>query len=143
MESFEDFYIVLAYLTFFLEKRPALVWDSAAQSDLLRILFFDAGDITETRKLSDLIQKNDSRRRNMRAVHGKIARKLKKEQEKGSASDGTREHIAALNARRDAAEESLADVTSRLEALEIEWTRLSLPTIGGGGGIGAEAGEQG
>ncbi|MFY7916745.1 MAG: hypothetical protein ACOVPA_18985 [Rubrivivax sp.] len=69
LSSFEDFVFLLRYIVFYLEDRRSLVWDAAAQGDILGIL---AGDQGERRGLyvelfNELLSK-DSEYRNVHAV---------------------------------------------------------------------------
>lgn len=72
LSSFDDFVFLLRYVVFFLEDRRSLVWDSAAQGDILGILFGEQG--SNRREYVDLFNdllSKDSEYRNMLAVVNK------------------------------------------------------------------------
>lgn len=80
LASFDDFVFLLRYIVFYLEDRRSLVWDPAAQGDILGILFGDAGS-RRTRYVelfNDLLSK-DSEYRNMHAVVAKRRRQIEKQ----------------------------------------------------------------
>jgi hypothetical protein len=64
LASYEDFFLILRYLVFFLEDRTPLLWDVDAQREVLRALFFDHRAAERGRILYSEIQKLDSRYRN-------------------------------------------------------------------------------
>lgn len=77
LASFDDFVFLMRYVVFYLEDRKSLVWDSAAQGDVLGILFGGKGqrrkDYVES--FNELLSK-DSEYRNMHAVVTKQRRKV-------------------------------------------------------------------
>lgn len=77
LTAFDDFVFLLRYVVFFLEDRRSLVWDAAAQGDILGILF---GEQVANRReyvtvFNELLSK-DSEYRNMHAVVTKRRRDL-------------------------------------------------------------------
>jgi peptidoglycan hydrolase CwlO-like protein len=79
LSSFDDFVFLLRYVVFYLEDRRSLVWDPAAQGDILGILFGDMGERTRYVELFNDLLSKDSEYRNMHAVvHGR-KRKLDKQ----------------------------------------------------------------
>jgi DNA repair exonuclease SbcCD ATPase subunit len=118
LESFEDFFLVLRYLTFFLEERPPVVWDATAQSDLLRFLFFAPGEVTEHRKLYDQIQQADSRRRNIRPIYNRLNRELEVGRARSSVQEEVTVTVRALQSRSNALEERSEELRSILEAAD-------------------------
>jgi predicted nucleic acid-binding Zn-ribbon protein len=80
LSSFDDFVFLLRYIVFYLEDRRSLVWDAAAQGDILGIL---AGDQGERRGqyvdlFNDLLSK-DSEYRNVHAVLYKRRREFERQ----------------------------------------------------------------
>ncbi len=72
LASFEDFVFLLRYVVFYLEDRRSLVWDPAAQGEILSILFGEEGaDRRQYVELFNEILSKDSEYRNMRAVVNK------------------------------------------------------------------------
>ena len=79
LSSFDDFVFLLRYVIFYLEDRRSLVWDPAAQGDILGILFGAMGRRTHYVELFNDLLSKDSEYRNMHAVvHGR-KRKLDKQ----------------------------------------------------------------
>ncbi|WP_291917051.1 hypothetical protein [Limnohabitans sp.] len=79
LSSFDDFVFLLRYVIFYLEDRRSLVWDPAAQGDILGILFGAMGARTHYVELFNDLLSKDSEYRNMHAVvHGR-KRKLDKQ----------------------------------------------------------------
>jgi predicted nucleic acid-binding Zn-ribbon protein len=72
LTSFDDFVFLLRYVVFFLEDRRSLVWDPAAQGDILGILFGEQGANRReyVQVFNDLLSK-DSEYRNMLSVVNK------------------------------------------------------------------------
>ncbi len=120
LQSFEDFFLVLRYLTFFFEERQPIVWDASAQTDILRVLFFDPGKVTRVRVLFDKIQQVDSRRRNIRVVFNKLTNQLRK----GRAAQAAQPELAvrgtALQTQANALAERRGDMIDRLGDVERE-----------------------
>ena len=80
LASFDDFVFLQRYIVFYLEDRRSLVWDPAAQGEILGILFGDAGS-RRTRYVelfNDLLSK-DSEYRNMHAVVSGRRKKIDKQ----------------------------------------------------------------
>lgn len=72
LASFEDFVFLLRYVVFYLEDRRSLVWDAAAQGEILSILFGEQGaDRRQYVEVFNAILSKDSEYRNMRAVLNK------------------------------------------------------------------------
>lgn len=72
LSSFDDFVFLLRYVVFFLEDRRSLVWDAAAQGDILGILFGEQGaNRREYVELYNDLLSKDSEYRNVLAVVNK------------------------------------------------------------------------
>jgi len=86
LSSFDDFVFLLRYVVFFLEDRRTLVWDAAAQGDILGILFGEQGANRKeyVELYNDLLSK-DSEYRNILAVVNKRKREFEKQ---ASSIDG-------------------------------------------------------
>lgn len=84
--SFSDWVLLLRYVTFYQEDRRALVWDAAAQRQVLRPLFLPPSDslswVAQERRILQL----DSERRNVSAVIYRTTAYLDKQQSKASTS---------------------------------------------------------
>jgi|GEM_PF-1059203 len=68
MQQFYDFVLMLQFVFFFLEDRQALIWDTDAQAEVLRILYYNPDSQTEYTRLYNEIAKSDSELRNTVAV---------------------------------------------------------------------------
>ncbi|WP_431261834.1 hypothetical protein ACQ859_16375 [Roseateles chitinivorans] len=101
LASFDDFVFLLRYIVFYLEDRRSLVWDQAAQGEILSILFGDTGERrTQYVKLFNALLSKDSEYRNMHAVVFRQRRKV--EQQTTTIEGGQIEMaIQTLEARRD------------------------------------------
>lgn len=72
LSTFGDFVFLLRYVVFFLEDRRSLVWDAAAQGDILGILFGEQGvDRREYVELYNSLLSKDSEYRNVLSVVNK------------------------------------------------------------------------
>lgn len=112
LSSFDDFVFLLRYVIFYLEDRRSLVWDPAAQGDILGILFGATGGRTRYVELFNDLLSKDSEYRNMHAVvHG---RKRKLEKQNSTVEGGQIEMLLkTLDERRS----HLKDLTARKNEL--------------------------
>ncbi|MDG0857464.1 AAA family ATPase [Roseateles puraquae] len=100
LASFDDFVFLLRYIVFYLEDRRSLVWDTAAQGDILGIL---VGDQSQRRgqyvELFNELLSKDSEYRNVRAV---LFRRKKEAGKQAATIEGgeIQRHIQALAERR-------------------------------------------
>ncbi|MCG9053514.1 hypothetical protein LH447_10485 [Laribacter hongkongensis] len=80
LASFEDFVFLLRYVVFYLEDRRSLVWDAAAQGDVLGILFGEQGGHRSryVELFNELLSK-DSEYRNVHAVVFKRRRQIEQQ----------------------------------------------------------------
>lgn len=77
LSSFDDFVFLLRYVIFYLEDRRSLVWDPAAQGDILGILFGEHGtNRKEYVELFNELLSKDSEYRNMATVVNKHRKKV-------------------------------------------------------------------
>jgi predicted nucleic acid-binding Zn-ribbon protein len=112
LSSFDDFVFLLRYVIFYLEDRRSLVWDPAAQGDILGILFGHMGERTRYVELFNDLLSKDSEYRNMHAVvHG---RRRKLEKQNSTIEGGQIEMLVkTLDERRD----QLKDLAARKNEL--------------------------
>jgi septal ring factor EnvC (AmiA/AmiB activator) len=110
LTSFDDFVFLLRYLVFFLEDRRTLVWDAAAQGEILGMLFGEQdGNRQRYVEVFNELLSRDSEYRNMLAVVNKREKLLRKQ---ASSIDGgqldmllkqldeRREQVSALSQRK-------------------------------------------
>lgn len=108
LSSFDDFVFLLRYVIFYLEDRRSLVWDEAAQGDILGILFGEIGERTRYVELFNDLLSKDSEYRNMHAVV--YGRKRKLEKQNSTIEGGQIEMLVkTLDERR----EQLRDLAAR------------------------------
>lgn len=139
LSSFDDFVFLLRYVIFYLEDRRSLVWDPAAQGDILGILFGATGERTHYVELFNDLLSKDSEYRNMHAVvHGR-KRKLDKQNstiEGGQIEmlvktlDERRIQLKELAARKNELSRTRDDLREQMEnrRQEIHEKRASLAT---------------
>lgn len=140
LSSFDDFVFLLRYVVFFLEDRRSLVWDSAAQGDVLGILFGEG--IAERRRyvevFNELLSK-DSEYRNMLFVVNKRKKEIAKQAsgiEGGQIDmiikqlDQRRADVEALRQRTDDLQERRESLRDQIEnrRRDIHDQRASLAT---------------
>ncbi|KRC24829.1 hypothetical protein [Acidovorax sp. Root217] len=137
LSSFDDFVFLLRYVIFYLEDRRSLVWDPAAQGDILGILFGAIGERTHYVELFNDLLSKDSEYRNMHAVvHGR-KRKLDKQNstiEGGQIEmlvktlDERRSQLKDLAARKNELSRTRDDLREQMEnrRQEIHEKRASL-----------------
>lgn len=139
LSSFDDFVFLLRYVIFYLEDRRSLVWDPAAQGDILGILFGATGERTHYVEIFNDLLSKDSEYRNMHAVvHGR-KRKLDKQNstiEGGQIEmlvktlDERRIQLKELAARKNELSRTRDDLREQMEnrRQEIHEKRASLAT---------------
>ena len=112
--SFSDWVLLLRYVTFYQEDRRALIWDAAAQRQVLRPLFLPPDDsnawVSKERRILQL----DSERRNVSAVIFRTTAYLTKQQSKVSSSD---EVMAEMRTLEQSHSELLVQTDSQSDVL--------------------------
>lgn len=116
LSSFDDFVFLLRYVVFFLEDRRTLVWDAAAQGDILGILFGEeSGDRKRYVEVYNDLLSSDSEYRNLHAVLSKRERELAKQ---NSTIEGGQ--IEMLTKQVEAMRGKIEDLTKRKAQLAEE-----------------------
>lgn len=123
--QFEDFFLILRYLVFFLEERPPLVWDANAQNDILRVLFFDSAQSRAAREYFDRVQRADSRYRNLRPTYGKLKEQLANAQSANVDPGAAVEH-AGVQVKLSALKAEQRHLDNELQLADDERKRLRL-----------------
>ncbi len=99
LSSFDDFVFLMRYVVFFLEDRRSLVWDAAAQGDILGILFGEQGsNRKEYVELFNELLSKDSEYRNIQAVVNK--RKKEYQKQLGSIEGGQLDMLIKQHEKR-------------------------------------------
>lgn len=86
LSSFEDFVFLLRYIVFYLEDRRSLVWDAAAQGDILGILVGDQGE--RRGQYVDLFNELLSKDSEYRNVHAVVYKRRKEFDKQTSTIEG-------------------------------------------------------
>jgi predicted ATP-dependent endonuclease of OLD family len=96
VSSFGDWILLLRHLVFYFEDRRALVWDTSAQKEILRILFL-SNDISKqwTADAREILEV-DSRMRNLSAVLGKEEKALSQTEAKTKDGIATIEELKLI-----------------------------------------------
>ncbi|WP_445337799.1 AAA family ATPase [Clavibacter sp. CFBP 8614] len=116
--SFSDWVLLLRYVTFYQEDRRALVWDAAAQRQVLRPLFLPPSDslswVAQERRILQL----DSERRNVSAVVYRTTTYLDVQQSKQSMLNDVTAELNEKEAALSALLEQLEDDTEEIVQLD-------------------------
>jgi len=99
--SFGDWILLLRFLIFYFEDRRALVWDPAAQMQILRILLLSGTKAKLWTKDYREILELDSQMRNLQAVVGKEEKDLAKTETQVKDGDATLKKLNELIKLRD------------------------------------------
>ncbi|MBN9331774.1 AAA family ATPase [Comamonas sp.] len=86
LSSFEDFVFLIRYIVFYLEDRRSLVWDAAAQGDVLGILVGDHGE--RRGQYVDLFNELLSKDSEYRNVHAVVYKRRKEFDKQTSTIEG-------------------------------------------------------
>ena len=107
--SFADALRIFRYLTFVLDQRDGLIWDSRAQSEIFRAVFLPPDRAAQWRGLEGDIVSSDSAARNVSAALYKILQRQERDRRSDLNAPNLRARLAALAGEQD-----------RDEALEIQ-----------------------
>ena len=111
ISDFGDWLLILHYIVFYQEDRRALVWDTSAQRELLRILLLDAEESTEWKQKARNVLELDSEFRNLRSSLNKQIKRLKNEISSTEDRKGLRSDLESLQQIRQ-------ETKSKLEAID-------------------------
>ncbi|MGE4294341.1 MAG: AAA family ATPase [Campylobacterales bacterium] len=116
VENYYDYLFLTQYLFFYLEDRRELVWNKHAQTEVLRILFYDREDQNNYLTLYNDIVRKDSAIRN---THATLSR-LHKEYEKTikvSADPNAKKELELVEREISSLEQELNDTDNAFEDL--------------------------
>jgi DNA repair exonuclease SbcCD ATPase subunit len=94
--DFGDWLLVLHYIVFYQEDRRALVWDTSAQRELLRVLLLDAEESTNWKNKARNVLELDSEFRNLRSSLNKQIKRLRSEISNTEDRKGLRSELESL-----------------------------------------------
>lgn len=140
LSSFEDFVFLLRYIVFYLEDRRSLVWDAAAQGDVLGILVGDHGE--RRGQYVDLFNELLSKDSEYRNVHAVVYKRRKEFDKQTSTVEGgqierlvqlveeRRKDLKALIVRKNELAQTRDQLREQMEnrRLEIHEGRAALAT---------------
>lgn len=133
--AFGDWILLLRYLVFYFEDRRALVWDSSAQRQILRLLFLPRNVAREWTQLEREVLQLDSRVRNLSASLGREEKALAKQERLSEEKTDIQAQLQGFldlqeidEQRQEEIGHALLDLDSdrraaRLEALQTELRR--------------------
>lgn len=129
VHSFGDFLLLLRHLIFFFEDRRALVWDSAAQRQILRALFLSPEDAKTWFELERVALSLDSDLRNTSALMSRTERDTTTVQKKQANVSEVRVQIEAFNKLQTADTERQELLGQKAAELDTLLTRQRLDML--------------
>lgn len=117
LQQFYDYLLLLQFVFFSLENRQVLIWDENAQSEVLRVLYYDPTSHINYTKLYNSIVQLDSEYRNTLSVVNRQKKRLQDELAK-QANRQTQNELKTLK-------QALNEIMESIEQGEIEEERLS------------------
>lgn len=110
--DFGDWLLILHYVAFYQEDRRALVWDTSAQRELLRILLLDAEESKVWKRNARKVLELDSEYRNLRNSLNKQIKKLRNEISSIEDRNGLRSQLGSLKRIREGTQKKLSDINN-------------------------------
>ncbi|MCW2482180.1 AAA family ATPase, partial [Candidatus Symbiopectobacterium sp. NZEC135] len=120
VSSFGDWLLILHYIVFYQENRRALVWDTSAQRELLRILLLDNEKSIQWKELTRKVLELDSDFRNLRNTVNKQIKKIKENFQTPEDKTGHRNQIGVLKGLRAETVEYINKLQNDLDVLSNE-----------------------
>ncbi|EIO4228509.1 AAA family ATPase, partial [Salmonella enterica subsp. enterica serovar Newport] len=118
--SFGDWLLILHYIMFYQENRRALVWDTSAQREILRILLLTKEQSLKWRELSRNVLKLDSDYRNYRNSVTKEIKSFEKTLNAITDQKGTSAQIAVERKIKESKIKELDKVNDHINNINIE-----------------------
>lgn len=129
LASYGDWILVLRHLVFYFEDRRALVWDPAAQSQLLRLLFLTIEESREWSNREREILKLDSSVRNLGYMVRKEEKRLATVEASRQPEPELRQQLALLQSVQDEDQERLATLNDQLMLLINDRQRVRVNSL--------------
>ncbi|WP_312596640.1 AAA family ATPase [Stutzerimonas nitrititolerans] len=123
ISDFGDWLLILHYIIFYQEDRRALVWDSSAQREILRILVLDSEESLEWKKKARNVLELDSEFRNLRSA---INKEIKKRRSQISATEdrnGLRSELESLTKINSEYKNSLSKLNDEISIKSADRSR--------------------
>lgn len=129
VSSFGDWLLLLHYIVFYQENRRALVWDTSAQREILRILLLSKEQSQTWRELSRQVLILDSDYRNYRSSVSKEIKKF--ERTLGDITDkkGSSAQATAQKTIRSSKLKELDKTNNIIDSLNLERSKLRLELL--------------
>lgn len=116
--DFGDWLLILHYIIFYQEDRRALVWDTSAQRELLRILLLDKEESISWKEKARKVLELDSEFRNLRSALNKEIKRLRSEISTVEDRQGMRSKVEALKIAREGALLNLKALKTEIQESE-------------------------
>ena len=133
LSTFGDWILILRHLTFYFEDRRALVWDTTAQRQILRLLFLPPTTGSKWSALEREILERDSRMRNLQNALSKEEVAFKQTERSVGTSSEIQSELAILQdlqaidqPRLDQLNEQIAALDSQRQAFRLANLRAEL-----------------
>lgn len=129
VSSFGDWLLILHYIMFYQENRRALVWDTSAQREILRILLLKKEQSQKWRELSRHVLKLDSDYRNYRNSVTKEIKRFEKTLTSITDKEGTSAKISAERKIRESKIKELERINNQIQEINLERNKLRLELL--------------
>ncbi|XYQ82836.1 AAA family ATPase [Pseudomonas syringae] len=113
--DFGDWLLILHYVVFYQEERRALVWDTSAQREILRILLLSAEESLDWKLKARKALEADSEFRNLRSSINKQIKKIKSEMSSVEDRAGLRSELDALRKVKEETQNKLKLVDDNVD----------------------------
>ncbi|HFS6042085.1 TPA: AAA family ATPase [Raoultella planticola] len=127
--SFGDWLLILHYIMFYQENRRALVWDTSAQREILRILLLKKEQSQKWRELSRHVLKLDSDYRNYRNSVTKEIKSFEKTLISITDKEGTSAKIAAERKIRESKIKELDRINDHIQKISLKRNTLRVELL--------------
>jgi hypothetical protein len=118
LATYHDWILLLRHLTFYFEDRRALVWDQAAQRQILRLLFLPKETASEWTQLERKILKQDSDVRNLQFALGREEKTLREADEASADASAIHAELRAVDEKLDEAVPMRDELNGRRDDLD-------------------------
>jgi hypothetical protein len=118
LATFSDWILLLRHLTFYFEDRRALVWDRAAQRQLLRLLFLPKETAHDWTKLERKILSQDSDVRNLQFALGREEKALREADEASVDASVIHDELREIDEKLGVAQPKLDELNQQLDDVD-------------------------
>jgi hypothetical protein len=132
LSAFEDWILLLRYLTFFFEDRRSLVWDVTAQRQILQRLFLPPAESAQATSLEREVLSKDSHVRNLQAALSKEETILVRQERSQATRSDLESRISALTQEQDEEQTKLDRLQEDLAEIDAERQMARLEALRAG-----------